>query len=364
MHQKHLKNEASNVAHRFLIKEIALQAGVGLATVDRVLNGRAHVREHTRRRVEQAIAELEKQALQLATAGRKLIVDVVVEAPSRFANEIRDALEAELPGLHPAVFRPRFLMQETMTTDEVVGALQAIAHRGSHGVFLKARDVPAIADAIGDLQRRGIPVVTIFTDVPLSGRIAYAGLDNRVAGATAAFLVGQWLGKRRGSVLITMSDERFRGEEEREISFRRALRMRFPKRALVDASGGHGLDAPTEKRVRSVLAKHGEIAAVYSMGGGNVAILRALAAQQRQPVCFVGHDLDRDNIRLLREGKIQAILYHELRQDMRSACQHVMGFHKLLPAAAVSPSSSVVVVTPENIPEHVAGRFQRQADRN
>ncbi len=40
------------MAHRFLIKEIALQAGLGVATVDRVLNDRAHVREHTRKRVE------------------------------------------------------------------------------------------------------------------------------------------------------------------------------------------------------------------------------------------------------------------------------------------------------------------------
>ncbi|WP_027794654.1 LacI family DNA-binding transcriptional regulator [Paraburkholderia acidipaludis] len=347
------------MAHRFLVKEIALQAGVGLATVDRVLNGRAHVREHTRKRVEQAIRELEKQELQLATAGRKLVVDVLVEAPSRFADEIRDALEAELPGLHPAVFRPRFLMQETMTTEDVIAALRAIGRRGSHGVFLKARDVPEIAEAIGELQQRGIPVVTIFTDIPHSGRIAYAGLDNRVAGATAAYLVGQWAGTRPGSVLITMSDERFRGEEEREISFRRALRMRYAHLALVDASGGHGLDEATEARVRAALARHADITAVYSMGGGNVAILRALAALQREPVVFVGHDLDRDNVRLLREGRIQAILHHDLRQDMRSACQHVMRFHKLLPAAAVSPSSSVVVVTPESIPEHIASRYAR-----
>ncbi|MDR6380496.1 LacI family DNA-binding transcriptional regulator [Paraburkholderia caribensis] len=346
------------MAHRFLIKEIALQAGLGVATVDRVLNDRAHVREHTRKRVEQAIRELEKQELQLATTGRKLIVDVVVEAPARFADEIRSALEAELPVLHPAVFRPRFHLRETMTTDEVLETLRSIGRRGSHGVFLKARDVPEIAAAIGELQRSGIPVVTTFTDVPLSGRIAYAGLDNRVAGATAAYLITQWLASQPGKVLITMSDERFRGEEEREISFRRALRTRQPQLTLIDASGGHGLDSLTEERVLKVIAAHRKIDAVYSMGGGNIAILKAIEARQQSPVCFIGHDLDRDNVRLLREGRIQAILHHELRQDMRSACQHVMHFHRLLPASAVSPSSSVVVVTPENIPEHITSRFR------
>ncbi|WP_244193229.1 substrate-binding domain-containing protein [Paraburkholderia eburnea] len=246
-----------------------------------------------------------------------------------------------------------------MTTQEVVAALRAIAQRGSHGVLLKARDVPEIADAIGELKRCGIPVVTIFTDLPLSGRIAYAGSDNRVAGATAAYLLGQWLGARRGRVLITMSDERFRGEEEREISFRRALRSRYPQLELIDASGGHGLDTPTEKLVKKALAAYVDILAVYSMGGGNRAILRALDARGKPPKCYIGHDLDRDNFELLREGKIHAILYHDLRQDMRAACQHIMHFHRMLPESAVSASSSIVVVTPENIPEHVAARFRR-----
>lgn len=346
------------MAHRFLIKEIALQAGLGVATVDRVLNARANVREHTRKRVEQAIKELETQELNLAVRGRKLIIDVVVEAPARFSDEIKGALEAEIALLHPAIMRPRFFLQETMDTDEVVRSLRSIARRGSHGVFLKARDVPEIAEVIGELRHQGIPVITVFTDIPLSDRIAYAGLDNRVAGATAAYLIGQWLGPRPANVLITVSDEQFRGEEEREISFRRALRKNHPQITLIDASGGHGLDMATEERVRGVLGRNTHVDAVYSMGGGNVAILRALEIQRQPPICFIAHDLDRDNVRLLRRGQIQAVLHHDLRQDLRSACHHVMHYHKLLPSSAIAPSSSVVVVTPENIPEYIATRFR------
>lgn len=349
------------MANRFLMKEIALQAGLGLATVDRVLNERQHVREHTRQRVQQAITELEKQQFQLATSGRKLIVDVVVEAPRRFSDEIREALESELPGLHPAVFRPRFLMQDTMTTAEVVDALKGIGRRGSHGVFLKARNLPEVADGVAQLQQRGIPVITIFTDIPRSARLAYAGLDNRMAGATAAYLMGQWLAPRGGDVLIAMSNERFRGEAEREVSFRSELQRRYPKLTLVDASGGHGLDAQTEERVKRAVRSDRKVVAVYSMGGGNIAILRALKSINQTPRCFIGHDLDRDNVQLLREGKLSAVLHHDLRQDMRTACHHIMHFHGLLPASAVGLSSSVVVVTPENIPQSVERRFGKQS---
>ncbi|AEK62408.1 DNA-binding protein [Collimonas fungivorans Ter331] len=255
------------------------------------------------------------------------------------------------------------MMQDTMTTAQVVDALEAVGRRGSHGVFLKARDIPEISEAIAGLQQRGIPVVTIFTDMPGSARIAYAGLNNRMAGATAAFLIGQWLARPQGNVLVTMSDGHFRGEEEREAGFRDELRRRYPKLMLVDASGGHGLDVETEERVRRAVGRKREVAAVYSMGGGNVAILRALHAMGKAPKCFIAHDLDRDNMRLLRDGQISAVLHHDLRQDMRNACHQIMHFHKLLPVSAIGDSSSVVVVTPVNIPQYIDRRFGKNRQK-
>ena len=54
------------MTHRFPIKEIALQAGLSTATVDRVLNGRAHVSAQTKARVAAAVGELEGQEAQLS----------------------------------------------------------------------------------------------------------------------------------------------------------------------------------------------------------------------------------------------------------------------------------------------------------
>lgn len=65
---------------------------------------------------------------------------------------------------------------------------------GSHGVILKAPDVPAIVDAVARLAEAGIPVVTLVTDLPTTSRAAYVGLDSQAAGATAAYLLAQWLG--------------------------------------------------------------------------------------------------------------------------------------------------------------------------
>ena len=48
---------------------------------------------------------------------------------------------------------------------------------------------------------RGIPVVTLVTDVANCRRAAYVGMDNRAAGETAAYLIGEWLGGARAKIL-------------------------------------------------------------------------------------------------------------------------------------------------------------------
>src|SRR5882757_11048142 len=93
------------VPHPYPLREIALQAGVSEATVDRVLHGRGGVRASTQRQVTQAIADLDRQRDQVRLGGRRFLVDVVMQKPARFSSAVREALEAELPWLRPAVIR-------------------------------------------------------------------------------------------------------------------------------------------------------------------------------------------------------------------------------------------------------------------
>lgn len=338
------------MGHPHPLREIARQAGVSEATVDRVLHGRGGVRAGTAETVRQAVADLDRQRTQVRLTGRTFLVDLVMQAPDRFSAAVRAALEAELPSLRPAVFRARFHLRETASADELVAVLDGIGRRGSQGVVLKAPDVPEVTEAVRRLVRAGIPVVTLVTDLPASGRLAYVGIDDRAAGATAAYLVGQWLGRDPGDVLVTLSRSSFRSEEEREMGFRVSLRGRRPERALVVVSGTDGLDATMRDLVLDVLDRYPGIRAVYSVGGGNVAILDAFAARGRECAVFVAHDLDGDNTRLLRAGRLSAVLHHDLAQDVRRCCQLIMQAHRALPGGILSWPSSIQVITPHNTP--------------
>jgi LacI family transcriptional regulator len=238
-------------------------------------------------------------------------------------------------------------------------ALDAIARRGSRGVILKAPEAPEVNAAVLRLTQAGIPVVTLVSDLPFSKRVAYVGMDNRSAGATAAYLANQWLGDsadspgRDSRILVALSRSVFRGEEEREIGFRSAIRERWPHRHLAEITDSDGLDTSVYELVLGALDRHPDIEAVYSIGGGNRAILGAFDARQRRCRAFIAHDLDRDNRDLLQAGRLSAVLYHDLRRDMHRACQVIMQAHGALDGPIVTAPAPIQVITPFNIPPEV-----------
>ena len=329
--------------HPYRIREIAAQAGLSEATVDRVLHGRDGVRASTAREVRQAIADLDRQRDQVRLAGRTFLVDVVVQAPPRFSAAICAAMEAELPGLRPAVFRARFHLSDGPSVREVVSALDRAGRNGSHGVILKAPDHPEVAAAAGVLPA---PLVTLVTDLPRSPRITYAGLDNHAAGATAAYLIDQWLGDRPGDVLVVRGRGTFRGEDEREAGFRAETHRR-----VVEVTDAEDRADAVRREIGDLLAAGPPVRAIYSLyagAGGNTAVVEAFRGHPYD--VFIAHDLDRENTALLRERKLSAVLHHDLRTDLRRACHAILQAHGVLPGPVRTNPSAVQVITPHNAP--------------
>jgi len=337
------------VPQRFTIKQIAAQAGISTATVDRVLNERAGVHHQTKLRVARAIAELERRAAASLAIGWNLYVDVIMHSPARFSALVQAALERAMADLDPFRVSARFHLFEDIEIPDLVRQIEARAADRPGGIILKASDEPAIADAVNRVTAQGVPVVTLVTDLPRSQRLAYVGMDNRAAGRTAAFLLGRVLGERKGAIIAHIGSHNFQGEEEREIGFRALLRERFPKLSVVEVSGTYGLDRETRRRVAACLKERRDIVGVYSMGGGNRGILEAFDDAKRPVLAYIGHDLDAENRALLEAGRIDAIIDHDLVADARDAVRAILQHHRRIEARQTNQPSRAMVITRYNL---------------
>ncbi|MDY7087980.1 MAG: LacI family DNA-binding transcriptional regulator [Actinomycetota bacterium] len=343
--------------HPYRIREIAAQAGLSQATVDRVLHGRGGVRESTVRQVQQAIAALDRKHAEDPVPARLFPIDLVVHDRVR----VEAALRAESGGLRPAVIRPRF-----HSAGDPLAALARVARSRSQGVILQAAETPEVVEAVG---RLGVPVVTLGADLPASKRVAHVGLDEHEAGATAAYLIEQWLADRAGTVLVVIADEVDRpgGVEAgknaqagdgvrrsvtggggaararaRLAGFRAELRVRAPHRPVLVAAPGV---------VRRELMACPSVRAVYDPGsGGAAAVVEAFAELRRNYDVYVASELDDVSAELLRAGKLSAVLHHDLRADVRLACLAVLQGLGALPGPPRSAPANVQVITPLNIP--------------
>ncbi|TGG95198.1 LacI family DNA-binding transcriptional regulator [Natronospirillum operosum] len=344
---------ARDLIRRFSLKRIAAQAGVSRATVDRALHGRGQVHQQTQQRIRQALHELEVLDEHGLAAGQTLHLDLIMAAPQRFSRQVRQALTGELLSLAPFRISPRFHFFEQIETQALIDVILRCHRRGTHGIVLKAPDEPGVTETVNQICAEGTPVLTLVTDLPASRRLHYIGMDNRAAGQTAAYLFDQWLPAETPVVAVNIGSLLFRGEEEREMGFRTGLRARRPGLEVVDIVGGYGLHAETLAATTRVLQQQPDLAAVYNVGGANGAILEAFADARRSLRLLVGHDLDADNRVLLRQERLQAVIDHDLRADMRHACLRLLVARRLMRPEVLDSlpaASPIQVVTPPSLP--------------
>jgi LacI family transcriptional regulator len=212
------------------IADIARQAGVGTATVDRVLNRRPGVNAETVQRVLQVVAALgaPPQRGRPRKDGNFRFAFVLPADAAPF-NELVDRLIAQAAG----EFRHQRITEVTHridSSDAAAFAAELASLSECDGVAVMAPDLPPVKLAINELVRTGVHVVTLFSDVAGSMRETHIGADNRAAGRTAGLLLGRMAsGSGRDTLLLSSQATRLSGQIERRIGFAQVIEERFPK---------------------------------------------------------------------------------------------------------------------------------------
>ena len=133
---------------RITVHDLARAAGVSLATVDRVLNGRPGVRPATIARVEEAIARIgfrrDLTASMLARARDIRLVFILPEGTNQFMTRLAEAVETI--GAQARGERMVFALDRIRSIDAqaLADALDAIDAETHDGAVIAAIDKPAV----------------------------------------------------------------------------------------------------------------------------------------------------------------------------------------------------------------------------
>jgi LacI family transcriptional regulator len=337
------------------IAEIARNAGVGTATVDRVLNGRTGVNSETERKVLQAIDNL---GTPIVTRGRPRskgnwkFAYVLPDQHSPFFDQLERHI-AQTAG----DFRHQHITEITYRLDaedpaEFGLALGRIS--GCDAMVLVAPDVPAVKLAINEHVRAGMHVVTLFSDVAGSMRQAHIGADARAEGRTAGLLLGRMARPGPRSVLLLLSTAtRMSNEIERRIGFAQVIEDRFPALDVVRLT-----DVPAEHdAARDYLVRHlrdeldaTRLGGVYTVGGASTGIAKALAdLGLSTEVPLVAHDLTATHQTMLVDGGLTFVLHQDVHYCVLAAARTLRGLCENIRGAPSVVQPRVEILTAENL---------------
>jgi LacI family transcriptional regulator len=298
--------------------EVAKAANVGIATVDRVLNGRAKVRPDTERKVMDAANKLgftAKAAGESAVSrgvqgsGRRTAFVLQQRNPA-FYQQVKAALDTAFLRM-PKAPAPHIVFCDGVAPDQVANALLEL--RGSYdSIGVVAADDALIGEAIAELSDSGAQVYTLMTDQAAERRAGYVGLDNRKVGRTAAWAIAH-MSRRTGPVGIIMGHHRLLCQESAEIGFRSYFREHYPQFSVLDPL--LSLEDPelAYAATQKLLKAQPDLAGLYLNSGAVEGVYQALRDSGRHSdlVC-ISHELVAATRMALTDGTIAMSLAHPL----------------------------------------------------
>lgn len=293
------------------VADVAARAGVSTATVDRVINGRGGVHQKTVARVEDAIREIVSSARSGVSA---------LDAAQRFDAVLSGERGGGTKALADAFARVseeaganiEVSFVETMNPEALAERLRACAQRGSSGVAVQVLDHALVREAVAELARADIPVVTVLTDIAGVDRLAYLGLDNRAAGRTAGFLMARFV-RSVGKLAVVWGGQLYRSHEERESGFRSIVRAERPDLQSVELITGNDNPDVTRARVSEALAVHKDIVGVYCVGGAVAGAADAIEQAGLAPqLVLIGHNYNPETKPYLLSGTIHALVHTDM----------------------------------------------------
>jgi LacI family transcriptional regulator len=336
------------------VNDIAREAGVSLATVDRVLNDRPGVRPAKMKAVQDAIVQLGYvRDLAAANLARGRTYRMAFVLPSSEGQFVRTLVEAVERVTRQSDARTAILVRRYPPDDphSIAAVLSALPQEEVAGVALMAPETPVVRDAVRALRARGVPVVALASDLPNTERDRFVGIDNVAAGRTAGMLMGRFLGPGAARVVVVGESMLLRESLERRLGFDLILQKRFAHLTALQTLETHGRATELAAVLREALAHSSDVRGIYLLGAGHRALSEALAGTgQAGRLTVIGHELTPQARAALESGTMDAVIMQNPGHVVRSALRVLRAINDRAPIDEAQEQIRIEIVMRENLP--------------
>ncbi len=336
------------MSRKTTFRDIAARAGVGTATVERVLNGRGGVRPHTVEKVIAAVRALDYPK-RLPDLHRGVIrIEVILVRPETpFFSRLAKAFERIAATFDSSIAVHRTFLKE----DDPLKIAAHIAGAGFRrsALILAVPEHPAIRAALVKLRAEGIPIVQIVTR--MAGlHLDYVGIDNEAAGRMAGLLM-TGLQKRAGSVIALCHSQVYAVQRERVRGFSEFL-MRGAGTHLQfrQVAFAHDDELEAVDQLRIALRAYPDLVGIYNAGGGNTSLCDGLRRYARgRGICLVGHEFTRHSGEALKDAIMAAVIDQAPETQARRSLDLVLSRLGLLNTPVDRSPIRFITITAENL---------------
>ena len=305
-------------------KDLAIAAGVSLATVDRVLNDRSGVRRGTVDRVNQAIEKLGfSRNMVAANLARGRNYRFLFLLP-RTGDQFLAGLAARIAEANLA-FATEMIRVDVLSIDEsdphqIANVLGSLDPDQFDGVAIMAPESPQVRDAKARLAQRGVDTVTFIAGQVVRDGDDFVGIDNHAAGATAGRLMGRFAPRLPGNVLVIAETMHSRDSLERRLGFDEVINADYPHLTVLPSLETYGDPERAMRVIGSSFARHPGLAGVYILSSEARIPLESLthAPDCRQTV-IIAHERTPFTEQALLSSRIDALITQDPGHLVRSA---------------------------------------------
>jgi LacI family transcriptional regulator len=336
---------------KITMTQVAKVAGVGTATVDRVLNDRGNVSEEVSKRVLQAARELGIRRLLPQSHRRLIRIGVILARPEL---PLIARMGFEFRRLSSSLDRSIVIHRAMLEDERPESFAKALGKTNCDAVVSYMPDHPLVHAAVAGLNARGIPVVTVISDVAGSARIGYAGTDHYKAGRSAGYFLTR-MGRQPGPIVILCNHLGFQSHADRVRGISDFLKAKAPTWHLAEIVEGLDDRDRSELGLRAAFKRYSDTVALYNVGAANIAVAKAIRANilNARPV-FVGHELTRHTAEFLREGLMSITIDQSPEQQVQKAVNLILrhfSFNDDQTSLPIDAEVPTVLYGPENIPD-------------